>query len=193
MNYLITLSLIFLFLSYVTMSYFKYLMFLIIPIVPGVIWFFFKMRYELTYLPFMLIAKIQGRKFRVARTFEDIKSVLTITDKGRALEELFSCNAFAPIISLESVNHKLWETVRKNFMLFKDYLPHQDKLGEIAKMEVDELIKNNTIIDSRQISVSSVNIFIKWLFCENHKELKNEVNEEPLDENSFIFIDSRLN
>jgi hypothetical protein len=160
---------------------------------PASIWFLCKMRYELTFLPFWLIAKIQGRKFRVAKTYEEIKSTLTLTDKGRALEELFSCKAFYPIISLESVNHQLWERVRNNFLKFKDYLPHQDKLGEIARQESEELIKNNKLIDSPQISKSTVKIFLKWLFCENHKELNNETCTDPLDDQSFNFVDSKIN
>jgi hypothetical protein len=55
------------------------------------------------------------------------------------------------------------------------------------------LINNNTIIDSRQISISSVKIFLKWLFCENEKELKNETCEEPLNNSSFKFINSKIN
>jgi hypothetical protein len=108
-----------------------------IPFIPALVWFIYKTRYELTYLPFLLISKIQGRNFRVAKTFEDIKKILTLTDKGRALEELFSCKGFHPIVSLESVNHELWETVRKNFLFFKDFLPHQDKLGIIARAEAE--------------------------------------------------------
>lgn len=193
MFYISLLLSIILIITFIAISHLKIIIVLSLPFIPGLIWFIFKIRYELTFIPFLLIAKIQGRKFRVAKTFEDIKSTLCITDKGRALEELFSSNAFLPIISLESVNHKLWEKVRKNFLFFKDYLPHQDKIGIIASQEVQELLKNNVLIDSRQISLSTVKIFLKWIFCENHKELKDEIIDDPLDEHSFDFINSKIN
>jgi len=151
------------------------------------------------FFPLYLITKIQRRNFKVARSLKDIKSALKLTDKGRVIEELFATPAWLPIISLESANGPQWEEVRKNFLEFVNYLPSTEKLGEIAKMEVDKLINEKILIDSKQISMSTVKIFLMWLFCENEEKLKNnsenqESNENKigLNENSFNFINQFL-
>lgn len=150
-----------------------------------------QLRHKYVYLPLYLITIIQGKKFRIATNSKDILNTLKLTDKGRSIEDLFSCKAFVPILSLESVNGPLWEELKNNFMILKPYLPSSEILSKIAEEESYDLISKNVIIDSKQISISTIKIFLKWIFCQNHLELlKENVKETPCVD--FTFINSLL-
>jgi len=61
------------------------------------------------------MARLQGNKFRMAKTLDEIKKTLLLTDKGRGIEELIATPAWLPIISLESVNGSQWIELKRNY------------------------------------------------------------------------------
>jgi hypothetical protein len=149
-----------------------------------------QLRHKYAYLPLYLITVIQGKKFKIATDSKEILNTLKLTDKGRSIEELFSCNAFLPILSLESVNGPIWEELKHNFMIFKQFLPGSEILSKIALEESFDLINENKVIDSKQISISTIKIFLKWIFCQEHLSLKENGNDQTTD---FTFINNKLN
>ena len=156
----------------------------------------YKMRYNLSFIPFYLISKIQGRNFRIATNLAEIKLAMQLTDKGMGLEDLFSTPAWRPILSLESVNSPIWETLKTNFFIFKNELPNKEKLAEISNEEAKFLISQKIVVDSKQISKSTVKIFLKWIFCENEKNLSStSENGKQMNEDnkySFDFIEKYI-
>ena len=126
-----------------------------------------EIRYTFLYLPFYLIAKAQRKNIRVASSLNDIRQTLLLTDKGRGLEELISTPAWQPLISLESCSSPIWDEIKTNFMIFKEMLPSYEKISEIATKEADWLISDNILVDSAQISRSTVKIFLKWLLYDD--------------------------
>ena len=143
-----------------------------------------KMRYSLKIVPLQILCWIQNRNIQILTDIKEIKRVMQISDKGRGIEELFSQEGFAPILSIESVNGKDWERLRNNFLIFGKYTPSLGKLAFIANNEVKKSILNQEIINSATISKLTIKIFLKWLFCENH--LKCEKNESK--ENKYSNI-----
>ena len=174
--------------------YFRFTIFAILSIIAFIIYLFAEFRYSLIVLPLYIITKIQGRNFNFLTDLKEIKRVMKLTDKGRFIEELFATKAWSPILSIESVNSPLWEVLRDNYLKFAEYLPSEKKLGIIANTQAKTLL-NKKIIDGRDISIATVTVFLKWIFCENelplnkNKELRNK-NE--LSENSYQFINKFL-
>lgn len=125
-----------------------------------------KIRHEFSILPLFLITKIQRRICKNLTDLNEIKRVLKFSDKGHVIEELFASPAWYPILSVESTNGQTWETLRKNLLSFIEHIPSKDKLASIAKEESKSLIDRGIILDSKLISMSSLKIFLKWLFSE---------------------------
>lgn len=174
--------------------------FIFISITIPIIYALSRLRYSFAVLPFYLLNLIQGHKFKVITNQKDIKYALSLTDKGRGLEELFALEAWKPILSVESINGKTWEIVRKNIEEFMKYLPPSYKLGIIATNEVNRLISSNIPITSKQISMSTLKIFLRYLLCENDKSLEvkkqgasNGENEKTDLDKDCIFIDKYIN
>lgn len=153
----------------------------------GLIYLFAEIRHKFAYFPLYLITMIQGRNFKLAKNYSEIKYALKFKDKGKVIEELFATPAWDPIISLESTNGTVWENLRSNFLKLVPLLPSGEKLGEIASREAKALLDNQKIIDSEQISKSTFKVFLTWLFCENHNTL-GEVSIET----NFEFINGFL-
>jgi hypothetical protein len=189
--------------------YFQMILLFLILNLALIIYFFNHFRQEFILWPLWLICTIQGKNFKVASKLEDIKKTLQIRDKGRCLEELMSYYAFLPILSLESINGPLWMKLRKNFMKWVEYLPSAEKLGIIADEETKKLIDNNTFLDSKTVSTTTLKVFLKYVFCENHlpleknfshddvvdmkEQIKYDVTKnKTLDSEAFKFIDEHL-
>ena len=168
-------------LFYSFIMYFEKFLIAGISITPLLFYFFFKLRNcDLMSIPFHLLAKIQGKNFKVMTTFKDIKKALQLTDKGRALEELFSCEAWKPIISLESVNSPIWDEIKKNYLQLKQHFPKHEIISEIAREEAELLISKDNKIDSKQISISTVKIFLKWILYDD-KSLYEQITDDLID------------
>jgi len=147
---------------------------------------FLKIRHDFAILPLFLITKIQGRNFKNSKDMKEIKNILKLSDKGNVIEELLATPAWSPILSVESTNGKIWETLKKNLMQFIEYIPSKEKLGEIAENEKKYLIENKIKLDSKLISQSTLKIFLKWLFCENHiNNFKNSSNDRIISSNNI--------
>jgi len=163
-------------LSYLISQFFQQFLIALAFFSPILLYVILEIRYSFAYLPFYILAKIQGKNFKLASDLKEIKQTLLLTDKGRGLEELFSTPAWEPIISLESCNSPIWDEIRANFMTFKEMIPPIGKLSEIASDEASLLISENIFVDSAQISRSTVKIFLKWLLYDN-QELYHLINE----------------
>jgi hypothetical protein len=183
---------------------------------------FFNLRYELVNFPLYVLTKLQGKNFRMVTNLKEFKTNFRGADKGNLIEGLIAMPAWAPILSLESVNGKQWEIVRANIMELFNYIPSKEKLGLIAKNEAKYLLNKKEEINSKLISKITLKIFLKWLFCENNQsinkvvddkssehtnntsrkssgnvEIKDKTREDPTFENTFTksdfsFIDSFL-
>ena len=132
----------------------------------SLLYFVLKLRYEFSYFPLFLIAAIQGQRFKVARTIEEVKKALMLSDKGRGIEELIAMPAWEPILSLESVNGSKWIELKKNFLILQKHLPSVQQLGIVAKHEMNKFIGNNqnTELNSKEISILALRVFVNWLF-----------------------------
>ena len=126
---------------------------------------FSQIRYSLKILPLLLISYVQGVKTEVVTELKDIKKMMQLNDKGRGVECLFSQEGFYPILSLESENSPNWDRLKENFLSFLNYTPSLGKLAYIANQEAKRIIALPDNIDSKQISISAVKIFMYWLFC----------------------------
>jgi hypothetical protein len=140
--------------------------FLALSLIAGV-YLIGELRHKFAYFPLYLITVIQGRNFKLVKNYSEVKHALKFKDKGKVIEELFATPAWDPIISLESTNGEIWENLRSNFLKLIPVLPSYQILGEIAAKEVEILLKQNKIIDSKEISKSTFKIFFTWLLCEN--------------------------
>ena len=144
------------------------------------------LRYDFSILPLYIFTKIQGKKFKLTNDMKEIKTILKIKDKGYAIEELIASPAWLPILSVESTNGKIWETLRKNLLNFIEYIPSKEKLGQITKDESNYLISKKIILDSKIISKTTLKIFLKWLFSENHLKLNQNFSHSNSESNNLI-------
>jgi hypothetical protein len=132
-------------------------------------YFIYRLRYEFSYFPLFLMARLQGNKFRMAKTLDEIKKTLLLTDKGRGIEELIATPAWLPIISLESVNGSQWIELKRNFLILQKHLPSVQHLGLVTKHEMNKfLAKSQTIneINSKHLAILTLKIFVNWMFNE---------------------------
>jgi hypothetical protein len=163
-------------------GYYYLNIFLFITLTFAISFFYFvgEFRHKFAYFPLYVMTTVQGRNFKIATNYQEIKQALKFKDKGEVIEELLASPAWSPILSVESVNGEVWEELRRNFFIFVEHLPSKEKLGEISHEESKELLTNNLVVDARQISISTLKIFLKWIFCENHIEIlksrKNIIN-----------------
>lgn len=148
----------------------------------------YKIRYDFANLPLYLIARLQGQNFKLAKTHDEIKQALLLTDKGRGIEDLIATPAWQPILSLESVNGEKWLELKKNFLIFQKYLPSVSQLGLVAKQEMTKLIENNNKsqleLNSKQISILTLKIIVNWMF--NEADLYEEILTEDQLERIYL-------
>ena len=143
------------------------------------------------YFPFIILAAIQNRNFKEITDLKEIKNILKLSDKGHLLEELFATPAWSPILSIESTNGETWKLLKKNLLSFMEHIPSNEKLLKISESEKDYILSNKIFLDAKVVCTSTLKVFLKWLFCENHLGLKGEeknhdINKSDIDEFSFI-------
>jgi hypothetical protein len=88
--------------------------------------------------------------------------------KGYALEKHLALPAWAPILSLESIDGELWTNMRKDFDKVIKLCPDISKLNKISSFHISKLkvesMQNNSIIDAESIVKLTLTIFIEYLF-----------------------------
>jgi len=143
-------------------------------------YFVYNLRYEFLNFPLFLLARLQGHRFKLAKTQQEIKEALMLTDKGHGIEELIATPAFEPILSLESVNGKQWIELKKNFLIFQKFLPSIQQLGIVAKHEMNKKLNEHSAeLNSKDISILTLRIFVNWMFNEVDS-FNNVLSEEKL-------------
>ena len=125
-------------------------------------YFILKLRYEFLYLPLYLIAKIQGHNFKIARSIDEVKRALMLSDKGRGIEELVAQPAWAPILSLESVNGPKWIELKTNFLYLQKHFSSIRHLSFVTKYEENKFLHKcpNAQMNSEDISKLTLKIFV---------------------------------
>ncbi|XP_065644381.1 uncharacterized protein LOC136075362 [Hydra vulgaris] len=144
-------------------------MFLTLVVLTSCIFYFvYNLRYKFLSFQLYLLTRIQGHRFKLAKTPEEIKEALMLTDKGRGIEELIATPAFDPILSLESVNGEKWVELKKNFLILQRFLPTIQQLGIVAKYEMTKKINKNksSEFNSKDVSILTLKIFVNWMFNE---------------------------
>ena len=127
--------------------------------------FIYQFRFEFMYFALFILTTVQGHKFRIARSHKDIKYAMQFSDKGSVVEELLATPAWLPILSIESVNHSLWQSLKKNFLIFLKELPPKSELGKIADLEVRKYLSaNGNRMNSKEITKLTLKIFTDWIF-----------------------------
>lgn len=139
-------------------------------------------RHLLAFLPLFLITKVQKKNFKVVKNVSEFRQVLKHSNKGSVIEEKLATPAWRPIISLESVNGFLWLQLKTNYLKFVQNLPANEILTNLCKKELNYLILNKKLIDSRQISVSIAKIFFQWIFWEDRMILDKCLDPLVLEE-----------
>jgi len=79
---------------------------------------------------------------------------------------VLSCPAWAPVLSLESIDGKLWEDMREDLSALLKNLPGPEKLKIIAKKHLDIMtdVNNRTIIDANYIALITMKVFVEFVF-----------------------------
>lgn len=91
--------------------------------------------------------------------------VLKGVTKGDGLESRLAMPAWAPILSLESVDGEVWRTMRQDFdRLHKIVAPRTADLAPIAQRHVDVALARGAVIDANAITRLAIGIFIEFLF-----------------------------
>jgi hypothetical protein len=82
-----------------------------------------------------LCGLLQFKRVRVINEMDGkrIEQILQSRDKGRFLEDLHACNAWAPIYSVESVNHELWRRLKKTVHFVYRHIDYKNRLPDIAQ------------------------------------------------------------
>lgn len=110
---------------------------------------------------------MQGRKHKWIREPNLARRVLSSSSsKGIGVEQLLSTEAFAPILSLESVIDEQWKRMKDNFMILKSHLPSLDSLStmaeDITKYYLEQ--EQHQVIDCPTLVKLTVQIMQAWLF-----------------------------
>jgi hypothetical protein len=135
---------------------------------------FLRFRYEYSFFPLFIFTILQKRNFKIAKTSEEIKETLLLSDKGNCIEELIAAPAWLPILSIESVNGEKWIELKKNYLIFQKSLPSIGDLGYVTKYHVQNYLETNRTLDSKHISILTLKIFLHWIFIDSNKELITE-------------------
>ena len=145
---------------------------------------FYYIRYDFALLPLYGVALLQGYSVKVARTQKEIKEAFTSSDKGTVLEELLATPAWSPILSIESVNGPLWQTLKRNFLLVQKLLPSKIELGKIAEAETKKFLEEaeGNRMNSKDISKLTLKIFTEWIFKDTVFEYPDQTFNSLSDE-----------
>ena len=127
--------------------------------------FIYQFRYDFSYFALYVFTIAQGHRFKIARTHKEIKYAMQFSDKGTVIEEHLASPAWLPILSIESVNHSLWQELKKNFLTFLRELPPKSELGRLAELEVNKFLgANGNRMNSKDITKLTLRIFTDWIF-----------------------------
>jgi len=112
-----------------------------------------------------------------------VKKVLEIPDKGEFIEHLIATPAWAPLISLESINGSEWIKQKALFLKFIKYIPSIDELKITTENVVNKYSDKHKYnpIDSFIISKMTLEIMIQWLFGLSSLELNSNISDNDLD------------
>lgn len=133
---------------------------------PLTLFFLLRFRYELNFLPFYFLVFLSGRKYKNVESLAEIQKMMKLTDKGIGLEDLIALPAWSPILSLESVSGDIWKELREKFINFTNLLQDISILNEITSLESNYLIENKILIDGKQMSISALKCFMKYVFAD---------------------------
>lgn len=100
--------------------------------------------------------------------------VLKGVSKGDGLESRLAVPAWAPILSLESVDGEVWRSMRLDFdRLLKVLVPRTANLASIAQRHVDVALASGAVIDANYITRLALGIFLEFLFgrCDVEAEI----------------------
>jgi len=87
-------------------------------------------------------------------------------NKGNFIEEKIATPAWAPVLSLESINGTQWQALRAHFFVLQKHLPSPQALHLITQNLLFTL--DPTVdLDARAMVRLTVQSFVKWLFQED--------------------------
>ena len=91
--------------------------------------------------------------------------VLKGVTKGDGLESRLALPAWAPVLSIESVDGELWRTMRADFdRVHKLVAPRTADLALITKRHVDAALARGGVVDADAITRITLGIFLELLF-----------------------------
>ena len=146
-------------------------------------------------LCFLVFGALSGQRIVNVTDAEVATAVLRASDvKGNALERHVATPAWRPLLSLESVDGPLYESMLKDFHVMMKKLPRPAKLAEIAKRHVASLLSDaetakrrveeaarkrsaedgpsatsgvhegGAVVDARDIARLSLSVFVEYVF-----------------------------
>lgn len=83
-------------------------------------------------------------------------------DKGLFIERLFATPAWAPVLSLESVDGAQWQRMKRNYLQLAPRLPPTSALQKIVARHVEE--HKHQPLDAPAIAMLTISSFYEWLF-----------------------------
>eukprot|EP00042_Codosiga_hollandica_P034931 m.252499 g.252499 ORF g.252499 m.252499 type:complete len:478 (+) comp54523_c0_seq1:211-1644(+) len=92
------------------------------------------------------------------------------SNKGKMLEYHFSCSAWEPILSVESVDGELWEQMHARMITFMKTLPSVEELEAIANQNCADMVAAKAPVDAHAVMVYTLSTFLKYLFGIDYDE-----------------------
>ncbi|OQR90826.1 hypothetical protein THRCLA_09194 [Thraustotheca clavata] len=86
------------------------------------------------------------------------------TSKGLFIERIYGEPAWAPIVSLESVDDPQWSRMKANLMILMKKLPSSAELQTITSAITLDYLTSHEVIDSPGIVYITVASFYEWIF-----------------------------
>jgi len=120
-------------------------------------------------LAFHLLGLLSGTRIQVVSDVTVAMAVLRgSTVKGEALERLIASPAWAPVLSLESIDGPLHAVMIADFHQLLPALPPASTFAEVARRRVDALLAHAsataTPIDAEAVARLTVFAFVRYLF-----------------------------
>ncbi|SPR00622.1 unnamed protein product (mitochondrion) [Plasmodiophora brassicae] len=95
------------------------------------------------------------------------RRVLRASDtKGPIIERLLAGPAWAPVLSLESVDGAVWQRMRANFARFHARLPPATSLARMLADKARARLASGALLDSHALAGIVVRSFFEWMFDE---------------------------
>ncbi|RLN92481.1 hypothetical protein BBJ28_00020429 [Nothophytophthora sp. Chile5] len=133
--------------------------------------------HSLRALLLQLLAVLKGtRVIWVADPKLAVRLLRSSANKGDLIEAQIAMPAWAPVLSLESINGEQWRRMKPRFARLAHVLPPIDGLTAIFEVRGRELLESSTPIDALQLNSLIVSCFYEWLF------------EREFDHEKFAFV-----